>query len=448
MLENSKQLENKDNFFNIIKARHTVREFLDQPIDDVVIDEIIGDGCQAPSACNHQMWHFVVVRDVEKKKLIQKISGSNTHFIHSPVLIVLCFHRGWNHNKFAVIQSLAANVDHMILSATARGLSTVWNAGIGSGDKIGKLLGVPFQFEIVGVLCLGKPGLHANIEKPPRRPISSIRSWEKFQRPDEEIYPLKRINNYKYEYGKDGQHRYSVFSPQEWGWNKIKNFRSYAVFAKSPVAGTYISRRFNSEMDAEIEEIPPLSVGSKLLEVMPFGGAYSAKILKKVGENVDFHIADLSQNNINFVLERLTNEGYLDNLVKTSIIKNGLFEYPDDFFDVIFVPQIVEAVPSVSAFLKELHRIVKPNGSIIISSRNVLSWFGAYYFRFVRRGQVPNFGPYFPINPFFLRKKISGLFSIKKEFGLSFLPNSIGQKVSGPLKYFSKLYVIIFGKNN
>src|SRR5438105_784194 len=110
-----------------LAKRCSTREFLPIPISDETIDAIIADGLQAPTACNHQMWHFVVVRDPEMKHALQLISGSNDHFVMSPVIILPCFHMGWNHNKYAVVQGSAAAIYHMSLSAHVRGLGTTWN---------------------------------------------------------------------------------------------------------------------------------------------------------------------------------------------------------------------------------------------------------------------------------------------------------------------------------
>ena len=47
-------------------------------------------------------------RDPATKQPLQTISGSNDHFASCGALILLCFHLGWNHGKFAVVHSVAA----------------------------------------------------------------------------------------------------------------------------------------------------------------------------------------------------------------------------------------------------------------------------------------------------------------------------------------------------
>lgn len=53
------------------ERRRTVRFFSDRPIPDGVIEECLRAAGTAPSGANLQPWHFVVVRDVERKAAIR-----------------------------------------------------------------------------------------------------------------------------------------------------------------------------------------------------------------------------------------------------------------------------------------------------------------------------------------------------------------------------------------
>ena len=50
---------------DIIKSRRSVREFMDRPVEDDLIANILDAGRWAPSGLNNQPWRFVVVRDRE-----------------------------------------------------------------------------------------------------------------------------------------------------------------------------------------------------------------------------------------------------------------------------------------------------------------------------------------------------------------------------------------------
>lgn len=443
MLENS-QLNYKE-VLDVLAARRSIREFDDQPLDRSIVDEIINDGCEAPSACNHQMWHFVLVDDSKTKAQLQHYSGSNHHFVTCSTIVILCFHKGWNHNKFAVVQSTAAAAYHMSISAHLRGLGATWNAGIGNKDKVSTLLQIPPQFEVIGALCLGWPKADAPAIKPPRRPLDSVRSWGTFLRPKDEIYPLKNSASYPYFKLLNHKNKFSVFSPRVWGWDRIGNFRGLAVFAKSPLPGTYVSRRFGTEMQKEVDLIPFSESKSIILELMPYGGSYTALVMKKFGAAVKLHITELSDMNNKFVKERLKQEG-LVNQISASVMKDGLLPYETNMFDVVFLPQILEGVPDQEKLLKEVKRVLKPEGYAVITCRNKLSWFGVYFKKNEMKGQVPNFGPYLPLNPYKLRGMIKMNFNIQHEVGISPTPLTPGKVIKGWRSRHCRLYGVVANK--
>ena len=114
-----------------LASRYSCRDFDGSVLDRATVEAILADGTQAPSSCNHQNWHFIAVDDPALKRRAREISGGNHHFEFCSVLVFLCFQKGWTHDKFSIVQSVAGACYHMMLSAHLRGLSTIWNAGIG-----------------------------------------------------------------------------------------------------------------------------------------------------------------------------------------------------------------------------------------------------------------------------------------------------------------------------
>lgn len=423
-----------------LAARHSIRDFLPKPVEPELLDAIIRDGLEAPNACNHQMWHFIVVRDQAAKDRLQTISGSNEHFSSCGAIILLCFHQGWNHNKFAVVQSVAAAAYHMSLSAHLRGLGATWNAGIGNGEKIRALVGLPPEFEVIGTLCLGWPAPEAPDLKPPRRPLETVRSYERFERPAADCYPLAPAKGgYRYADLMNHRNKYSVFSPDRWGWERIANFRGYAVYAKSPLPGVYVSRRLGKELDAEVDLIGALAPGATLVELLPYGGSYTVRLKRRYPDAV-IHCLELSQRNLDFVRERVCRETGDDAGIRYDVMTGGKLPYPDASVDVVFLPQTLEAVPSRAAFLDEVARVLRPSGRVVVTVRNLASWFGLFYFRSVWSGQVPNFGPYMPLASLTVRSELGRRFRRVSEGGLSPLPNAIARPGKGLLRLFSRLY--------
>lgn len=58
-------------FFNLMKERHSTRDFADKPVPLDVIKSCLEVAGRAPSGANQQPWHFVVVTDKEIKHQIR-----------------------------------------------------------------------------------------------------------------------------------------------------------------------------------------------------------------------------------------------------------------------------------------------------------------------------------------------------------------------------------------
>lgn len=128
-----------------IKARRSVRNYAQKPVDEAVIERLIDAAINAPSAVNAQPWLFTVIRDKAlldrisqsaKKHLIEAIDTGKASllfrphlidpafhiFYHAPVLILISAARedAWAHEDAA----LAA--ENLMLAACAEGLGTCW----------------------------------------------------------------------------------------------------------------------------------------------------------------------------------------------------------------------------------------------------------------------------------------------------------------------------------
>ncbi len=59
-------------FFDVMKKRHSVRDYSDRPVPREVIQTCIRAAGTAPSGANHQPWHFAAVSDPELKQRIRE----------------------------------------------------------------------------------------------------------------------------------------------------------------------------------------------------------------------------------------------------------------------------------------------------------------------------------------------------------------------------------------
>ncbi len=72
-----------------LAARRSCRAFDGCSMPRDVVDAIIADGLHAPSSCNQQEWHFVVVESAVRKQEAQAIAAGNRHFLDCATIIYL-----------------------------------------------------------------------------------------------------------------------------------------------------------------------------------------------------------------------------------------------------------------------------------------------------------------------------------------------------------------------
>jgi len=434
-----------DTILTLLSKRHSCREFDSSQIDVAEIGSIIEDGIQAPSSCNHQNWHFIAVTESDLKERARAISGGNHHFEFCSVLIYLCFQKGWTHDKFSIVQSVAGACYHMMLSAHLRGYATIWNAGIGDPKAVADMLGIPPTFEIQGALCIGRPKPTAPQMKAPRRPQGEVWSMNTFARPAHATYPAKPATAYPFFAISNARNPFAEWCPQLWGWERISDFRGYAVWAKSPIAGVYRSRRQGETTTAELRMLPPVGAGSRVVDVMPWGGTHTTELAKALPPDARLAITDLADGNLIFTAERLRQEGVRQS-VESVLMDGPRLPLPDNSVDVVTMFQVLEHTPEPERLLDEIARVLKPGGSAVISVRNKHSLFGWSYYRSLSREQVPNQGPFVPLAARAVRAMVGARFRIDREAGISLGTDGDGKIISGLLRYVSRVYAMRVSK--
>lgn len=70
-LEPAESLAAAQAFYDVMRRRHSVRDFSDQPVAREVIASCIRTAGSAPSGANHQPWHFVAIANPADKARIR-----------------------------------------------------------------------------------------------------------------------------------------------------------------------------------------------------------------------------------------------------------------------------------------------------------------------------------------------------------------------------------------
>ena len=158
-------------FTKVVEKRRSIRQYRSDPVADDLIKEILKSARIAPSAGNRQPWHFIVVRDVEKKKAL----GLRAWAAEAPVIIVGCTDASlsptWHLVDFAIA------FEHIILTATNFGLGTCWMGRL-ENETIKQVLNIPDNIKLVAVTPLGYPAEKPEPKK--RKLLSEIVHYESF----------------------------------------------------------------------------------------------------------------------------------------------------------------------------------------------------------------------------------------------------------------------------
>lgn len=179
----------------LIKSHKSIRKYLDKPVEDSIIKEIIISAQSASTSSFMQAYTIIDVMDNEKRKTIRILSGDQAYIEECPLFLVFCA----DLHKFEIACDL--NNDHMdqgyteafiiatvdaalaaqnaMLAAESLGLGGVYIGGIRNNPKeISKLLELPDNVYAVFGMCLGYPAENPDIKL--RLPLGVVCCTDKY----------------------------------------------------------------------------------------------------------------------------------------------------------------------------------------------------------------------------------------------------------------------------
>ena len=160
-------------FMEVIKKRRSIRRYKPTPVPEDILTKILEAARLAPSAGNRQPWHFIVVRDDEKKKQL----GISEWAAEAPIVIVGCVDTKIRPEPTCIVD-LSIAFEHIVLAATNFGLGTCWIGRLNVDDTIKRALGIPEHVKVVAVTPLGYPDETPGPKD--RRSLSEIVHYDKF----------------------------------------------------------------------------------------------------------------------------------------------------------------------------------------------------------------------------------------------------------------------------
>lgn len=179
----------------VIYQRKTSRSFLNKPISQEKIEQILTAGTMAANSGNMQPWEFIVIDDPDMQKKVAQNTYAGYHakgasyqkyVEEAGVIIVACtnFKRtqavyGDDGDLWALLDTAAA-IQNMLLTATAMELGSCWIGGINK-QGIQKLLNIPNDITPISLVLIG----YTDEELSPRKklPICLVAHKNKYNTP-------------------------------------------------------------------------------------------------------------------------------------------------------------------------------------------------------------------------------------------------------------------------
>jgi nitroreductase len=170
-------------FTEVIRNRHSIRTFTDQPVEADKLQQILETANLAPSAGNLQAYEIYVVTNAKKRDGLSCAALAQEYVAVAPVALVFCTHPELTEGRYTergtrlyTVQDATIACTFAMLAATNLGLGSVW---VGTFDEkvVRLIIGAPDSQVPVVILSIGYPGEYP--EQHPRRPLEQLAHWVK-----------------------------------------------------------------------------------------------------------------------------------------------------------------------------------------------------------------------------------------------------------------------------
>lgn len=166
-----------------IKMRRSIRKYLDKPVEDEKIIQLLESARLAPSGSNTQPWHFIIVKSELTRQKLAQASHNQKWMLSAPVFIVCVadirsriednVEISLDENSpqlelKQIIRDTSIAIEHIVPEAENIGLGACWVAWF-TQEEIRPILNVPSDKYVISIITLG----YAN-ETPKARPRKKL----------------------------------------------------------------------------------------------------------------------------------------------------------------------------------------------------------------------------------------------------------------------------------
>lgn len=165
-------------FFELIRARRSVRAYSPAPVEDDKLQAILTAANLAPSAGNLQAYEIYLVRDRQVRLALARAALEQWFISEAPLALVFCANPERSASRYGrrgvrlyALQDATIACTFAMLAVTALGLATVW-VGAFDDEAVRRAIGAPEGHQPVAILPIGYPA-----EQPaaaPRRALKDL----------------------------------------------------------------------------------------------------------------------------------------------------------------------------------------------------------------------------------------------------------------------------------
>lgn len=182
-----------------IISRQSIKSYKDKDVDNKIIGEILTSAINAPSSGNIQNWHFIIVRDQEKRNNIATSCLKQYWMNEAPVHIVVCYDERnikmlypKMYEEFS-LQNTSIVATLILLKATDLGIGSCWVSVFDPG-AISSILKLPEHIKPSVIITLGYPRVKP--KKTTRNPAFNLVSFEEYRKAHPKHIPtLEKVQN-------------------------------------------------------------------------------------------------------------------------------------------------------------------------------------------------------------------------------------------------------------
>lgn len=151
----------------VILDRRTVRRYKKEKISDTILEQIVKAGMYAPYATKDMPFHFIVVKNADILKDLQKIHPFGQALETAPVAMVVCGDKICEPINELYVSDCAAATENLLLASKAFNIDTCWLGlypWIEIKNRVKEYFKLPKNIEPFSIVTLG----YSNEQEQPR----------------------------------------------------------------------------------------------------------------------------------------------------------------------------------------------------------------------------------------------------------------------------------------